>query len=227
LAPGALKNYKKHAIFFIQIGGGVCQSVTGSQLLSNCSLIFTPTVTQVYYAAAIMVEDFYSSASLTTPLSSTPVQFLIYIYNSPTGCSTLPTIIGPYPDQSCLDVKVGVPFTFTLTAQIGCPGTTITDFVTVSPIGMIKATSIVTVSSTVYSISFNWIPSALQIGSNGFCAAAIGTYNIQSNQVCLKFIVSLPASPNTCPPTTTTITTIATIQSTTSSPTGMTKKETF
>ncbi len=208
----------------INLGGGVCQSVTGSILLANCSLIFTPTVTQVYYAAAIMVEDFYSSTNTITPLSSTPVQFLIHTYNSPTGCSTLPTIIGPYPDQSCLDVKVGTSFSFTVTAQIGCSGTTITDFISVSPIGMTKATSILTVSSTVYSINFNWIPTAIQIGSHVFCVAAIDTYNIQSNQVCYKFIVGLVASISSCPPTTTTQTTIAITNSTTSTNTGIESK---
>jgi hypothetical protein len=208
-------------VLVLFLGGGVCQSVTGAQLLSNCSLIFTPTVTQVYYAAAIMVEDFYSSASTATPLSSTPVQFLIYIYNSPTSCSTLPTIIGPYPDQSCLDVKVSIPFSFILTAQIGCSGTTITDFITVSPIGMIKASAIITVSSTVYSISFNWIPSSLQLGAHVFCAAAVDTYNVQSTQICFKFIVGATFSSNTCPATTTTIPTIAIATSTTSADTGI------
>ncbi len=209
----------KFSFLILYLGGGVCQSVTGSQLLSNCSLIMTPTVSQVYYAAAIMVEDFYSSASIVTPLSSTPVQFLIFIYDSPTGCSTLPIITGPYSDQSCLDVKVGIPFSFTVTAQISCPGTTITDFITVSPIGLIKASSVTTVSSTVYSVSLNWIPSLLQVGPHVFCIAAIATYNIQSKQVCLKFMVGLVASPNTCPPTTTSLTTIPITETTT--PTGI------
>jgi len=174
-----------------------------------------------------MVEDFYSSASTATPLSSTPVQFLIYIYNSPTSCSTLPTITGPYSDQSCLDVKVGISFSLTVTAQIGCPGTTITDFVTVSPVGMIKASSIMTVSSTTYSINLNWVPSLLQIGPHVFCIAAIATYNIQSKQVCLKFMVGLVASPNTCPPTTTAITTTAITESTASTATGIESKILF
>ncbi len=203
----------------VDLGGGVCQSVTGSLLLSNCSLIFTPTVPQVYYAAAIMVEDFYSSSNTITPLSSTPVQFLIHTYNSPISCSTLPTIIGPYPDRSCIDVKVGISFSFTVTAQIGCTGTTITDFVSVSPLGMSKATSILTVSSTVYSINFNWTPTSIQIGSHVFCVAAVDTYNSQSNQVCYKFMVGLVASINSCPPTTTTITTVAITNSNTTTPT--------
>ncbi len=211
----------------LYLGGGVCQSVTGSQLLSNCSLYFTPTVTQVYYAAAIMVEDFYSNATTTIPLSSTPVQFLIYIYNSPSGCSTLPTITGPYSDQACLDVNVNVPFSFTVTAEIGCPGTTIIDFMTVSPLGMIKASSITTVSSTVYSVNLNWIPSSLQVGPHIFCIAAIATYNIQSQQVCLKFMVALVGSPTVCPPTTTKITTIGIATTTTPSNTGIELKILF
>lgn len=172
-----------------------------------------------------MVEDFYSSANTATPLSSTPVQFLIHTYNPPVGCSSLPTIIGPYPDQSCLDAKVGTPFNFILTAQTGCSGTTITDFVTISPIGMIKASTIIALSSTVYAISFNWIPASYQLGPHVFCGAAIDTYDIQSKQICFKFIVGSASSSNTCPPTTTAITTIAT--STNSTDTGIRYKKTI
>jgi hypothetical protein len=168
-----------------------------------------------------MVEDFYSSSNTVTPLSSTPVQFLIHTYTSLTGCSTLPTITGPYSDQSCIDVKVGISFSFTVTAQIGCTGTTITDFVSVSPLGMNKATSITTVSSTVYSINFNWTPTAMQIGSQIFCVAAVDTYNSQSNQVCYKFMVGLVASINSCPATTTGITTVAAGGTTASANTGI------
>ena len=169
-----------------------------------------------------MVEDFYSSSNTVTPLSSTHVQFLIHTYSSVTSCSTLPTIIGPYSDQSCIDVKVGISFTFTVTAQIGCTGTTITDFISVSPLGMSKATSITAVSSTVYSINFSWTPTAMQIGSQIFCVAAIGTYNIQSSQVCYKFMVGLVASINSCPATTTAITIAA--STTTSANTGIGSK---
>ncbi|UJR26628.1 hypothetical protein I4U23_007946 [Adineta vaga] len=194
--------------------GGVCQAVTGALLLSNCSLIFTPTIPQIYYAAAIMVEDFYSNTSTLVPLSSTPVQFLIHTYSSPTSCSTKPVIIGPYPDQSCIDVKVGIPFTITLTAEIGCTGTAITDFNTVSPVGMVKSSSIIAVNSKIYSLSFTWTPTLEQIGSQIFCVAAIGTFNIQSSQVCYRLVVSLVSSANTCPPLTTVLIPIDTTLST-------------
>ena len=37
------------------------------------------------------------------------------------NCSLIftPTTTGPYGDQSCIDMKVGVPFAITIPAQIG------------------------------------------------------------------------------------------------------------
>ncbi|CAF0838943.1 unnamed protein product [Adineta ricciae] len=125
----------RHIVHILNIADGMCQAITGSQLLPNCSLIFTPTTS------------------------------------------------GPYVDQSCVGMKVGVPFAITITAQIGCARTDITDFNTVSPIEMLKSSSIVSVSSTTYSVSFSWTPTLEQMGTQIFCVAAIRTYIIQSSQL--------------------------------------------
>lgn len=62
----------------------------------NCTLVFTINVTD-YYAVALQIEDFYTSAS-TTPMSSVPIQFLFFGTIPPTGCSAPPFIIGVRPN---------------------------------------------------------------------------------------------------------------------------------
>ena len=80
---------------------GVCSGLpTGTQLFSaNCTLVFTLPITSLYYACALQIEDYYSSAS-PSPMSSIPVQFLFYAYTaSGSACSSRPSIIGDRPDR--------------------------------------------------------------------------------------------------------------------------------
>ena len=79
--------------------GSICAPSlpTGYTLFpDNCTLIFTLNAT-LYYAVALQIEDFYSSAS-STPMSSVPIQFLFYGISAPANCSTPPTIIGARPN---------------------------------------------------------------------------------------------------------------------------------
>ena len=67
-----------------------------------------------WYGVAIMVEDFATEAS-TEPLSSVPVQFLVYVFVSDEACTSRPEFTGrTRADKSC----VGVPFGTTLHEQV-------------------------------------------------------------------------------------------------------------
>ena len=80
---------------------GVCSGLpNGTQLSSaNCTLVFTLPTTNLYYACALQIEDYYNSAS-TSPMSSIPVQFLFYAYTaSGSACSSRPSIIGDRPNR--------------------------------------------------------------------------------------------------------------------------------
>ncbi|CAF4440994.1 unnamed protein product, partial [Adineta steineri] len=79
---------------------GVCYGIPGASLIEdNCTLVFTLTNAGVYAAAALQIEDYYSS-SYTTPMSSVPIQFLFYGYAAPAGtCTTPPAIIGNRPNR--------------------------------------------------------------------------------------------------------------------------------
>ena len=74
--------------------GGICQSmVASSHLANNCTLTFKLTQSSVYYGVALQVEDYFSQDS-TSPMSSIPIQFLIYTTKSVAACNTPPEIIG-------------------------------------------------------------------------------------------------------------------------------------
>ncbi|CAF1195373.1 unnamed protein product [Didymodactylos carnosus] len=188
----------RYEIRILRLGGEVCNAVTGAQLFSNCTLVFTPTDSNVYYAAAIMIEDFYPYT--TTALSSSPLQFLIFVYDPPSACSTLPTIIGSYTDQSCVPVQASSSFSFSIISQIGCIGTNISELVALLPYGMIRSSFVKdSTNPNIYSVQLNWTLSASQTGTQLFCAAVLDTNNVQSSQYCLKFIIG---TPGICPITT-------------------------
>jgi hypothetical protein len=79
--------------------GSVCSPTlhTFSLYPDNCTLVFTITAVNGYYAVALQIEDFFTSTS-PNPMSSVPIQFLFYGINPPGGCSTAPTIIGVRPN---------------------------------------------------------------------------------------------------------------------------------
>ncbi|CAF3285324.1 unnamed protein product [Rotaria sp. Silwood2] len=149
--------------------GGVCSGVPGAVLLT------------------IQIEDYYDSTS-TTPMSSVPLQFLFYGYAVPSGCNTQPSIIGNRPNRACIGTQIGSNVTEYVIAQIGCTGKTIVDFVSSSPVGMTKST-IQNPSTGIYQIILSWIPTSDQYGPQGFCAGAVDSTDVQSDQWCITFLV--------------------------------------
>ncbi|CAF1524122.1 unnamed protein product, partial [Didymodactylos carnosus] len=169
--------------------GGVCGSFPSATLYpDNCTLVFTLTEPGLYSAVALQIEDYYSSSS-TTPMSSVPVQFLFYAYNESTVCTVKPQIIGQRFNGDCVAVIVGVVFNETVIAEAYCSGTTITSFSTSTPEGMTKS-NIVQINSTFFTIVLSWTPQADQLGSHIFCAGAIDSLNVQSDQWCITYVES-------------------------------------
>jgi len=107
-----------------------------------------------------------------TPLSSVPVQLLIYVMDVPT-CGLAPVIL-PFP--RCMEVQVGVSISFNISAMTRCdPNVSDIDSIIVSS-GIIGMNSSDTIESTTNaSISYNiftWTPTASQIGSQQLCVMA-------------------------------------------------------
>ncbi|UJR24420.1 hypothetical protein I4U23_005796 [Adineta vaga] len=179
--------------------GGICEGVPGAKLIpENCTIVFTLTTPGWYAGVALQIEDYFTSTS-PTPMSSVPLQFLFYGYPAPTGCSTPPEIIGNRPDRACIGTPIGSNVTEYIIVQTFCPGQTIDDFITSSPIGMTKS-DIFNPSPGIYHLILSWIPQSDQYGPEPFCAGAIDNGNLQSNQWCFTFLVGFE-SPDIIRPT--------------------------
>jgi hypothetical protein len=114
---------------------------------------------------------------------------------------------------ACIGTPIGSNVTEYVVVQVYCPGKTIIDFITSSPIGLIKSTIqnpssgmllfcpfhllhyLNFIISDIYQIILSWIPTADQVGPQAFCAGAIDDTSVQSNQWCITFLVGYD-SPN-------------------------------
>ncbi|CAM4826938.1 unnamed protein product [Rotaria magnacalcarata] len=198
--------------------GGICypNTVPYSTTLSNCTITFTGHKAGVLYAVAMQVEDFLNSTS-NTPMSSVPVQMLIYVQPEP-NCLIKPIIS---PLDRCLEVQVGDLISFNIFIMNLCTPTVtqIADFVVSGDVtGMSRSN--LTTSPTNLSlsyVSFTWTPHINQIGSNQLCVLAFTSENLQSDTYCATFIVS--NSSNRCLTTISTTITSTTTRTTTTSTT--------
>ncbi|CAF3864164.1 unnamed protein product [Rotaria magnacalcarata] len=175
--------------------GGICypSSVPSGTTLSNCTLSFTGLVPDTWYAVSIQVEDFVNSSS-TTPMSSVPVQFLIYVMPQP-SCTIAPIII---PLAGCLEVKVGVMNTFNITVANQCDPdiADISDLIVSNGITGMQAGNLSyspTNDSFVYVI-FTWTPQLSQLGPQTLCTIAFTEEQVQSAQYCVTFTVVTSAA---------------------------------
>jgi hypothetical protein len=117
------------------------------------------------------VEDFINKASLT-PMSSVPVQFLIYVMAQP-ACGLAPVIL---PLKVCLDAQVGVSISFNMSAMTLCnPNVSNVDsiFVATGIAGMnVNNVTSSLANESVSYVTFTWTPLASQLGSQQLCVIA-------------------------------------------------------
>ncbi|CAM4873029.1 unnamed protein product [Rotaria socialis] len=198
--------------------GGICYpgSLPNGTTLSNCTITFTGMTAGIWYAVAIQVEDFINSSS-ATPMSSVPIQMLIYVLPTP-FCSITPIIL---PLTDCLEVQVHVSVSFNISAMNLCNFTVanITDIVTSTNINGMTGSNLTssTTNSSISYVTYTWIPQNNQVGSQRLCFIAFTSENLQSSQYCVQFTVK--NSSNICVTTTTSTTTISTTKSTTTTTT--------
>ena len=153
--------------------GGVCYPLTtptGTTLSSNCTLTITGTSMSGWYCAAIQVEDFLSTSTSLAPMSSIPIQFLIYVYQ-PQNCSA-PLLTSP---STCVGVQVGLPTTVTYTVINSCGSSSnISSIAVESFFGIVQGSLVLnTLNGTVYEMNITYTPLASQVGLQILCAAAL------------------------------------------------------
>lgn len=126
---------------------------------------------QVAVFILIQVEDFINETS-TTPLSSVPVQLLIYVLPEP-SCPLAPTIM---PLEECLEVGVGVNKTFDLYVYNPCAsvGIGLNEIFVSKSIPGLQMTNLTVVPSNT-SLSYtqmSWQPQSNQVGLQELCTTA-------------------------------------------------------
>ncbi|CAF1946688.1 unnamed protein product [Rotaria magnacalcarata] len=193
--------------------GDICYpgSLPNGTILSNCTITFTGMKAGIWYAIAIQVEDFIDSSS-TIPMSSVPVQMLIYVLPTPV-CSIKPIML---PLTGCLEVQVGVSVSFNISAMNLCNFTVanITDIAASTNINGMTGSNLTssTTNSSISYVTYTWIPQSNQIGSQKLCFIAFTSENLQSSQYCVQFTVK--NSSDICVTTTTSTTATSTTTST-------------
>ena len=105
-------------------------------------------------------------------MSSIPVQFLIYVTGEQ-ACGSRPVIL---PVQRCLDVQVGAPINFNISAMTTCsPNVSDVEMITIASgiDGMnISNTSHSTENASLSYATFAWTPRADQVGPQQLCLVA-------------------------------------------------------
>ncbi|XP_052696969.1 uncharacterized protein LOC128175386 isoform X6 [Crassostrea angulata] len=167
---------------------GICGSLFGAVLhQSTCTLNYSAsTSTSGYYAVAIQIEDFASSSS-STPLSSIPLQFLVEIFDSNSGCASAPTFISPTPPNGgCYEAVQGVALTIEIRIRTGTTSQRIEEVTTQTPVGVTKS-SIQSISSTDYYVILSWTPASTQQGSYIICFTAEDNLGLTTESRCITW----------------------------------------
>eukprot|EP00105_Crassostrea_gigas_P042845 XP_019926993.1 PREDICTED: uncharacterized protein LOC105338278 [Crassostrea gigas] len=167
---------------------GICGSLFGAVLhQSTCTLNYSAsTSTSGYYAIAIQIEDFASSSS-STPLSSIPLQFLVEIFDSNSGCASAPTFISPTPPNGgCYEAVQGVALTIEIRIRTGTTSQRIEEVTTQTPVGVTKS-SIQSISSTDYYVILSWTPASTQQGSYIICFTAEDNLGLTTESRCITW----------------------------------------
>lgn len=94
-------------------------SVICFHYVQDCVITFQ--LSQGNWPAAVIVEDFISESS-NTPLSKTPLQFIIDVAYSFGDCSHKPIFVSPTPEDGLyVDLVPGDDFTIILQARSSYP----------------------------------------------------------------------------------------------------------
>ena len=130
------------------------------------------------YAVALQVEDFMYSTD-TSPLSSVPIQFVVRVRAfSSSSCTSKPEFIRDTPlNGSYFEVPINTSWNTTIIARVAgsSSATSITEFVTASPLGMRKSNLIISQceNQREWQMDVMWTPAESQFGPNIFCFAAM------------------------------------------------------
>ena len=110
-------------------------------------------------------------------MSSVPVQFVVRVQSFPySSCSSKPELVGDTPlNGSYFEVPFNTSWSTTIIARVagGSRATSITEFVTASPLGMRKSNLSQCENPRERQVNITWTPAEYQFGPNIFCFTAM------------------------------------------------------
>ena len=117
------------------------------------------------------------SSTDTTPLSSIPVQFVVRVRAFPSSsCTSKIELVGDTPlNGSYFGVPFNTSWNTTIVARVAgsSRATSITEFVTASPLGMRKSNLSQCENPGEWQMAITWTPTEFQFGPNIFCFTAM------------------------------------------------------
>ena len=184
--------------------GGVCDSFPGAILDSDtCTFTYEASRGTGFNAVAIMIEDFLPGSS--EPLSSVALQFLVLVFPSTESCSSQPQFIPPtLMEGACVAIPSGTTFTAQIIASSGGQSISITEFQTVSPMGLMRSEIQQVAGTENYFTDVSWTPTPDQEDQTHlFCYTVVNSAGQVSEQTCIQlasgFSLPMPV-PNTALP---------------------------
>ncbi len=104
------------------------------------------------------------------------MQFLINV-QAVSSCTKRPLLTGPLSQiGGCVGIQVGQSYVIELIAENFCSNSTnITDIATIS-FPIVTKTPIIRNTTTLWSVTLTWTPTASAVGSQILCAVAIDRY---------------------------------------------------
>jgi hypothetical protein len=171
--------------------GNLTNNVPGATLNeTSCYLTFTPQISG-YYAVALTVEDFETTTSpLSSYLSQVPIQFIFRVYDSPNPCWLGPVYVGDLVADMCIYMTANTTFTTRIRLQVQCPNATITNIISVNPVGFSNTAIVPDPFDTTMFIYFVYfVASPQQYGQNLYCFSGVDSIGNQGASTCLRFIV--------------------------------------
>ena len=117
------------------------------------------------------------SSTDTTPLSSVPVQFVVRVRSFLSSlCTSRPELVGNTPlNGSNFKVPINTSWSATITARVSgsSTATSISEFITASPLGMRMSNLTQCDNPREWQIDVTWTPTESQLGPNIFCYIAM------------------------------------------------------
>lgn len=185
--------------------GSICHNPNKSAFSLDelsCKLLFNPNAFNINNYAdptytvepiALQIEDYAMTLDPTKPMSSVPLQFLIYI--DPAGhCNLSISLVSPtWPNEACATVPLGETLLGTIAVKTESPNNEILSITTINPMNSPNCSNCnnpVRQGSATWIADWSWTPTSNDANRiNLYCYSATDENGLDTPEWCLSLIV--------------------------------------